>query len=67
MADNLKALQEKYANKAKPYSELEADAGGLGKTGTSYEQKRRSRVGGQVGTEENRHQSKGRNKYPSED
>jgi hypothetical protein len=62
--DGLTAEKKKYEENAKPYSELEQDAGGLGKTKTDYESKRRSRAGGQVGTQnEGRHAAKARDKY----
>jgi hypothetical protein len=47
--DGLREQQKKYQEKAKPYSELEQDAGGLGKNRASYEKKRRA---GGAGKEE---------------
>jgi hypothetical protein len=57
-------IRRRYEEKAKPYSDLEGDAGSLGKTKTDYESKRRSTAGGHVGSQdEGRHARKGRDKY----
>jgi hypothetical protein len=63
MKDGLKELQRKYHERATSQQPLHEDAGGLGKTKTDYESKRRSRAGGQVGQDEGRHAAKGRDKY----
>jgi hypothetical protein len=65
--DGHKEEQAKYDRKSRPYSDLEKDAGGLGKNRTDYETKKKSRGGqGPFGSQDEnaaRYHKKASDKY----
>lgn len=70
--EELDRMKKKYDDKAKPYTELEEDAGGLGKTGAGYQERQRAGHGlhnprGGMAEASSQYDRKARAKYTGEE